>query len=505
MRLIWKQNSLGCDIFVAKNHPISRSKKYLHILLVACTPLLAFIAYSGTSSAYWVLEPYDGWRILQVIILLLLSIYGISTQTNETSLPANATRYLNLSVPLLIGLVLISVWTSEHSARAATDAALYALLAMSIWAQARIFRKHPAFAPNIAAWLAVLPVLTVIHLPIALISYAFGSGKQEWHELFPNIRMLDDALLPCLFLLWQRPAWLASHPFKNNTLNNLHRTAIFALSTLYILALWYDGARAGLLSTLIGLGFIVVFRRDLWGNLRLPFFSLISASLLYFVLQHVPLNFLANPILRTGSSGRDGLWAKCLTLWRQHPLFGVGGDNFVTSNPWLLNGHPHNLPLQLVSEYGFAGLLILLLLVPIATKIFKHRKILPAFAIAAVIAVMFDALCSGVMVYPLSQTLGLWSLAWLIALLPTHTVNAAQPVHQVNSDTVVQIHTSSVWHVMFKIIALLAIVAMLVIHGKDMICIKCTSIDDYNAPRFWQYGRALHLEPQVRVELQVSP
>jgi hypothetical protein len=177
MRLIWKQNSLECGIFVAKNHPISPSKKYLHILLVACTPLLAFIAYSGTTSAYWVLEPYDGWRILQIIVLLLLSLYGIFTQTNETSLPPNATRYLNLSVPLLIGLVIISVWTSEHSARAATDAALYALLATSIWAQAHIFQKHPSFAPNIAAWLAVSPVLTVIHLPISWFSYAFGSDN----------------------------------------------------------------------------------------------------------------------------------------------------------------------------------------------------------------------------------------------------------------------------------------------------------------------------------------
>jgi O-antigen ligase len=490
---------------VAKNHPISRSEKYLQILLVACTPLLAFIAYSGISSAYWVLEPYDGWRIFQIISLLFMGIYSIFTQTNDTSLSPNATRYINISLPFLIGLVLISVWKSEHSARAATDAALYALLTISIWVQAQIFRKHPSFAPNIAAWLAVLPLLTVIYLPIAMLSYAFGSFKQDWHQLFPNIRMLDDALLPSLFLLWQRTAWLANHPLKNNTLNKLHNTSILALSTLYILALWYDGARAGLLSTLIGLGFIVIFRRDLWSTLRLPLYSFISAILLLLVLQHVSLNFLANPTLRGGSSGRYELWVKCLTLWRQHPLLGVGGDNFVTSNPWLLNGHPHNIPLQFVSEYGFAGLLILFLLVPIATQIFKHRKVLPAFAIAAVIAVMFDSLCSGVLVYPLSQTLGLWSFAWLIAMLPTRAVNAAQPVHHVDSDTVDRIQTSNLWHVMFKIIALLAIVAMLVIHGNDMICVKCTSIDDYNAPRFWQYGRALHLEPQVRVELHVSP
>jgi O-antigen ligase len=504
MRSISKQNSLGCATFVAKWYSIFRPAKYIQIFLVACTPLFAFIAYSGATTLYWALGSYDGWRILQIISLLLLGMYSIFIQKNDTSLSLNAIRYINIGLPLLIGLVLISVWKSENSARAATDAALYALLAVSIWVQAQIFRNFPSFAPNIAAWLAILPILTVIYLPISLISSVTGAFKQDWHQLFPNIRMLDDAILPCLFLLWQRPAWLASHIFKNNILNKLLGISIFALSTLYILALLYDGARAGLLSILIGLGFIVIFRRDLWPNLRLPVFTILSASILFTILRYTLPHAAYNPISRAGSSGRYELWVKCLTLWRQHPLFGVGGDNFVTSNPWLLNVHPHNIPLQFVGEYGFAGLLILFLLVPITAQIFKQRKILPAFVIAALIAVMFDALCSGVLVYPLSQTLGLWSFAWLIALLQRRSVHAVQ------SDTLDlnirdEIRTPYLWHYLFKVIALTAIVTMLIIHEKDLICVKCTSIDDYNAPRFWQYGRALHLEPLKRIELQVKP
>jgi O-antigen ligase len=480
---------------VAKNQLNPQIEKYIQILLVVLTPILALIAFSGTTAAYWALEPYDGWRILQIISLIGLAIYSLFFQTDKTSLSHNTNRYINIGLPFLIGLIVLSILQAQQVTRAASDAALYGLLAISIWSQANIFRKNPSFAPQIAALLAVLPLLTVIYLPIGIISGLFGSQNPSWHQAFSNIRMLDDALLPCLFLIWQRPAWLAAVKYKKNKFNKFSDILVFTLSTLYVLSLWYDGARAGLLSMIIGLGFIVIFRRNIWISLRLPLLSIMSASLIFYVLSHISVNFSANPISRFGSSGRYELWAKCLNLWQQHPLFGVGGDNFVVSNPWMLNGHPHNTLLQLVSEYGIAGLIIIFLLVPLATQIFKHLKVMPLFAIAAVVAVMFDSLCSGVLVYPLSQTLGLWALAWIISLLPTHSINFKQSVQYIPSDSLDQRPIYNVWHSMIKIIALLSIAAMLYCHGRDLICFKCTSVDANNAPRFWQYGRALHLTP----------
>ena len=218
-------------------------------------------------------------------------------------------------------------------------------------------------------------------------------------------------------------------------------------------------------------------------------------ALVFFILQQTTPDLHPNPILRTGSSGRYELWQKTITLWFQHPLFGVGGDNFVISDPWRLNGHPHNIALQFVSEYGFTGILAILLLIPISIQIFKFRQTLPAFAIAAMIAVIVDSLFSGILVYPLSQILGLWPLAWLIAMLPTHPHPASTPTSARHATQTSLKFIFNSWQQMLKIATVLAILAMLYVHAQDFICIKCSSVDAYNAPRFWQYGRALHLEP----------
>jgi O-antigen ligase len=501
---------------VADHRFVRFSTKLTPILLVSCTPLLAFIAFSGIASFYWVIEPYDGWRIFQIASMVLLAIYAVFIPIDQTSLSKNASHLMKAALPLLIGIVAISISQAEYPARAAADAALYGLVATSIWVQAKIFKQHPPFAPNIAALLAILPLLTLIFLPMSLVAHVLSSTKHEWHGLFSNIRMLDDAVLPCLFLLWQRPAWLAHGVYQRLVLNRLMTICIFTVSVIYLLAFFYDGGRAVIFSTLIGLVFVILFRTDLWSRLKLPLLSTLSAGFIFTVLETVFPDFLARPMLRTSSSGREELWLKALALWREQPLFGVGGNHFVTSNPWMLNGHPHNILLQFLSEYGIAAFLVILILMPTSIQIFKHRKTLPAFAIAAVIAVLVNAFFSGALVYPLSLTLGLWPIAWLVSLLATYSLNPdysrPKPLsphrensHAITSNSIISnlIISNSIikytsWHSSFKFMTMLAIVAMLFVHHRDMMCIGCTSVDSYNAPRFWQYGRALHLEYETK-------
>ncbi len=475
------------------------------ILLLCGVPLLALIAFSD-SNLYWVRDAYDGWRIFQIILLMMLGGYAVFIQTHSTSFSQPISKTLTTALPILCGLMVASSWQAEHSARAAADGSLYLLLAISVWAQADLFRKNPAVAAHIAAWLAVLPLFTIISLLTSLAHALATDTTSGWHQSFANIRMLDDALLPCLFLLWQRPAWLAKNTDRNHILNTLITCTIYLTSTAYMLILYYDGARAALFSTLVGLGFIAIFWRDSWSKLRLPLLTLLGAGILFLVLKQIILpDFFANSILRTSSSGRGDLWVKSLQLWQEHPILGIGGNNFVTSNPWLLNGHPHNLPLQWLSEWGVAGLLALLLLLPLAYNFFRHRQILPVFAFGAVVAAGIDALFSGMLDYPLSQMLGVWSLAWLVSLLPTHPLNSS--LATANNHPVKMISKSHFlsWQFMLKVIAVVAILAMLFVHGRDIICSNCMSTDNDNAPRFWQYGRALHLVPYGSEAINNAP
>ena len=314
---------------MAKESFVTDLKRTPELLLYG-TPLLALIAFAGLN-IYWVRDAYDGWRIFQIIILMMLGVYTLFIQPHSSSFSQQTGKILTVTLPVLCGLIIISCWQAEHSARAIADAALYTLLAIAIWAQAHLFRRNQKVAPQIAAVLAVLPLLIVIFFVISLFQTMNGNVDVDWHQSFANIRMLDDALLPCLFLLWQRPAWLAKNIFRHHFLNQTLTTGIYLTSTAYLLMLYYDGARAIFVSIIIGLIFIAIFRRDTWSSLSLPLLSLLSAALLFSTLKMITPNFIANPILRISSSNRDILWPKALHLWQENPILGVGGNNFVTS------------------------------------------------------------------------------------------------------------------------------------------------------------------------------
>jgi hypothetical protein len=143
------------------------------------------------------------------------------------------------------------------------------------------------------------------------------------------------------------------------------------------------------------------------------------------------------------------------------------------------------------------------MLLPLGGVLFRQRRHLPTFALAAVVALCVDSTLSGVLTYPLSQILGFWVLSWLLSLLPS-------VVHQQSDDSIAQGTAQGIksqlkdqavarprlsWQPIFKVMTVIALIAMLAVHGSDFICVDCTSVDMENAPRFWQYGRALHLTP----------
>ncbi|RZL33330.1 MAG: hypothetical protein EOP00_32950, partial [Pedobacter sp.] len=232
-------------------HRVKKRLQYpISLLLLYSVPLFAFIAFSSLS-VYWVQAPYDGWRIYELFILIALASYLICSKNTRASLFKSTTnKIISLVLIVIVGLVAFSIYYAQYSNRATADAALYFLLASGIYAQAVLFKKNPLIAPQIAAWLAVLPMLSLIFLPIAV--YDISQGRPgAWTQSFTNIRMLDDALLPCLFLLWQRPAWLNENQNKTRLFNRILTGTIYTISVIYILSFLLHGARAGLLAIAI--------------------------------------------------------------------------------------------------------------------------------------------------------------------------------------------------------------------------------------------------------------
>ena len=465
-----------------------KTQHYISLFLPYSIPLFAFIAFSSLS-AYWVQAPYDGWRIYELFILMAFGAYLIcNKKINAGLFSAKTNKVMAIILIVIASLVACSSYYAQYSQRAIADAALYFLLASGIYAQAVLFRKNPSIAPKIAAWLAVLPMLSLVFLPIAI--YDISQGRPgAWTQSFTNIRMLDDALLPCLFLLWQRPAWLSKNPSKTKLFNNLLTIVIYTISVIYILSFLMHGARAGLLAIGIALICIALVRLKEWCHLLLPINSIIIASICFFIFSNNQVSASGgSALVRTGSSERVEIWQKSINLWQQHPILGTGGNSFLLNPPHMTQGHPHNIAFQLLSEWGIAGFLALLLLIPLIVLIIKNQKILPSFAVASILALAVNAMLSGTLIYPVSQLLALWPLAWIISLLPiTNTTpsisNKALPSNPLSINTI------------FKILVGMAIVAMLTIHGRDIFCNNCMSVDWEGAPRFWDAGRALHLIP----------
>lgn len=470
-------------------YPVGKKKDYyISLILLYSIPLFAFIAFSSLS-AYWVQAPYDGWRIYELFILIAFGTYLISTKKiNASFFSSKTNKVMALILIVIASLVVWSSYYAQYSQRAIADAALYFLLASGIYGQAVLFRKNPLVAPRIAAWLAVLPMFSLIFLPIAM--YDISQGRAgAWTQSFTNIRMLDDALLPCLFLLWQRPAWLSKNSSKTKLYNNFLTSAIYIISVIYILSFLLHGARAGLLAITISLICIALVRLKKWRHLLLPINSIIIACICFFIFSQNQMNPSGgSALVRAGSSERVEIWKKSIHLWQQHPIFGTGGNSFLLNPPHMTQGHPHNIAFQFLSEWGVAGILALLLLIPLIVLIIKNQKTLPTFALASILALAVNAMLSGTLIYPVSQLLALWPLAWIISLLPTSTINSpisykALPSNFLSINTI------------FKVLAGIAVVAILAIHGRDMFCNNCMSADWEGAPRFWDAGRALHLIP----------
>lgn len=467
--------------------------------LLYCILLFAFIAFSSLS-AYWVAAPYDGWRIYELFILIAFAGYLICSKNSQASLFTPKTnKIISLILILIAGLVIYSSYYARYSQRAIADAALLFLLVNGIYTQAILLRKYPSVAPTVAAWLAVLPMLTLIFLPIAIYDILHGRPG-AWTQSFTNIRMLDDALLPCLFLLWQRPAWLSYKKEKNKLFNNILNIVIYSISIIYLLSFWLHGARAGIASIVVALLLLFTFRKNQERKLKIPIATIVISGALFFLLNLLQVtNGTGSAITRTGSSGRIDLWQKSIMLWQQQPILGMGGNNFAFKDPFFLVTHPHNIFFQLLSEWGVAGILALLLPLPLAIVIIHKRKILPPFVLAAIIAVGFNAMFSGALIYPVSQLLALWPLAWIISLLPISSDNNSSHNSNLLKPPYIPIlHT-------FKILAAIAVVAMLAIHGRDMLCNNCMSADWEGAPRFWDSGRALHLIPYDETKIGKTP
>lgn len=413
--------------------------------------------FSGLN-LFWSAYPYDGFRVLQIILIIISSIYLLFQ--NNIILKSKFSFILNFLIVLLV----YSSFQSIYPFRALQEVFHFLGLLIIFLCLIEVLKNVDQ---RLIFILSLFPVLTLLFLPLALIDRLLGNPYAVWTQSFINVRMLDDALLPCLFLIW----YFSTKYLENKKVMIL----LFIASILFFLNFLLNGSRAIFLSITVSfIFFYFISKRDFYTYSKIPIVSFLTAFVFHWIYKTLNPDNQNISLFRYTSSGRVEIWYQALEAWSNHPFWGIGGNHLLL---YIKNGvlHPHNLAILLLSEFGLiVFILILYLFLLLINKILKSRKEIPLPLLVGLLGIGINCMLSGSMVYPASQTLNVFYAAFVLSF-----INFTE--HKANIFT--------------KIFIILVLFGTLFLQFNNITCVNCMSEGERQAPRFWNYGIGRNLIP----------
>lgn len=187
---------------------------------------------------------------------------------------------------------------------------------------------------------------------------------------------------------------------------------------------WMAGTRAMWIGLVVGIATVLVFARQnrvTW--LRSQFAVAVAGAAIFLALSHysaaqpqmVPVPGINSIVDRDHRSinERAELARSAIAFIKDHPLAGVGPGQFGLQSYSMVAAHPHNVVLQLLSEYGIpaglCGVAVIMVVMGYAVRIARRSSGNPGLVdlgIAGGLATgLTDALFSGNLIMPHSQML----------------------------------------------------------------------------------------------------
>ena len=467
-------------------------KNHIYFLPLCGLVLLVSIAFLGMYffTQYVI---YDYWRILEIIVIGYgcISAYILL----KTFLVFNKHQFIGLLT--ILTLTSLSILHAKNFLLAVLDSFQIIMLIVYGFILTQV-HKH------IEIQLLENTIAIMILTPLYVVCWVFLSYHLlwqqniplDWHGLFPNIRMYDDALLPCIWLLWYSPGFLKKYD-----------KTLIIISSLYLLTLWLDAARANWLSIIIGITIIGIAYRPNYQQIFKPVISIVLSFIWYsffllfqaFVINGSAVNdnalnsIIANnyTVIRGDDFARWKMWVGAFYTWLENPILGIGGGNFILlDNKISLNfGHPHNLFVQLVVEWGITGIILVFMILFMFYQLTLKRHGVPIVLFGGCFSLLFNALLSGTFVYPISQIFTVFFFSFTFS-----KINTIETGIKNFSYTLQKNDNQKVYSVNLALIGILAFCIMIftIIYDVSMNEFTTNNGQTSTGPRFWINAYATH-------------
>lgn len=397
--------------FVLKTRPLFAS---IILFFFGFVSLLIHNGYSLFSS-----KNYNDWRIIEVLILVLISIYFYFNH-KEISSYFSKTTILYKSIVIFIFFGLISAVTqAEYFSRALRDWSLYSSIIFAIIGLAFIIKSHPKLSKITLIIMCCAPIIFIVDFLYQILFYFTlpieprPSISHTWQAQFSHPRIYGDTTLPIVFVL----AALVSDT-KNPRVKHFFLGSCFALSIM----LMFSGGRGVLISCVVSITLGFLLNKTARKPLVYFSISLVFAFLMGLLLVNLLSGDLSHgTVLRGDSSGRTFIIQQALRDFIQHPLLGVGpAQSLFIFNPTTI-AHPHNLALQILTEWGFIAFIsfasiLFSLFLPTIKLIRNEKQTFNIFIFLGAVSFFINCNFNGAHVYPSSQIYGIFITAWLFSI-----------------------------------------------------------------------------------------
>lgn len=152
----------------------------------------------------------------------------------------------------------------------------------------------------------------------------------------------------------------------------LFRVSVTASLFLLMLPMVWSGSRAPLIGLLLSI-LLYYLLQPSQSFFRKAFLSLAGVlSGIYFLVFYASqiTTRMTTPIAEEASTAfRFIAWFEALKNFIASPIIGIGTGSFLLETPWLPFIYPHNLILELASENGISGLILLLTFIYFSIKL----------------------------------------------------------------------------------------------------------------------------------------